>query len=467
MQTSSDRIVHNRSSSLDDTNGINVPFSGYTGPNADSILAKNVVEQTVGGSPLVLQDAHLKAALTSLQDIVDRLKLDTSGPNIPELSQSIDGPVPDWQEVDSILHGQDCTSFRRAVIFVEADILIDNASIIFMLCSPAMDFDNFANRCRELYEQQHTPSSTSRLLVYSGLYCLCSAYSALYEGDKAMHFEKLARMYQQRTLQVLAEVPMVVPATVENVEALLSGVRMPWSLLLLSCADMYQAAFAIDLCKPSLSRTLTCAAARLCQTLGYYRLATMANDTSIVRNRKILQFWLVYMMDRNISLRLGHAPTIQDYEISLPKPEPSDSCPAPLAKLVSYWIDVSRIQGQVCEHLYSPAACAQPNDIRIRRAEALAEELEKVYESRMQVDSEIVALFSMNGTTSIMAQQLISGGDTIMHHSTLTLILHAIPSTRAGVSPAVEAARAALRASPNLSECNTKNNYFWTQYCHW
>ena len=139
------------------------------------------------------------------------------------------------------------------------------------------------------------------------------------------------------------------------------------------------------MCKPSLSRTLVCAAARLCQTLGYHRISTMANDTKADRDRKIMLYWLVYALDRNLSLRLGHAPAIQDYEISLPKLEASEIFPGPIVSLINHLTDVSRIQGQACEQLYSPAALTQPNDIRAQRARILADDLRQVYEVKEEV----------------------------------------------------------------------------------
>lgn len=96
-------------------------------------------------------------------------------------------------------------------------------------------------------------------------------------------------------------------------------------------------------------------------------------------------FWFVYLMDKMISLRLGHASAIQDFEISLPKPEPSETFSESLVLLMNFWIDVARVQGQICEQLYSPAALMEPSTVRTARAERLADNLRLAYEARVKV----------------------------------------------------------------------------------
>lgn len=96
-------------------------------------------------------------------------------------------------------------------------------------------------------------------------------------------------------------------------------------------------------------------------------------------------FWFVYSIDKMMSLRLGHASAIQDFEVALPKPQPSEAFPVPVAHLMSFWIDVGRIQGQVCEKLYSPAALTQSSNTRAARATQLAKELQEAYKVRAEV----------------------------------------------------------------------------------
>ena len=88
------------------------------------------------------------------------------------------------------------------------------------------------------------------------------------------------------------------------------------------------------MCKPSECWALISKAADMCQTLGYHRIGTMAQDTERERDEKIALFWYVYMTDKTVSLRLGRAATIQDYDISLPVPERSAIFPEPYIKSI-------------------------------------------------------------------------------------------------------------------------------------
>lgn len=76
--------------------------------------------------------------------------------------------------------------------------------------------------------------------------------------------------------------------------------------------------FAIEMCKPSLCYVMMSTAAGLCQNLGYHRYSTMKDDSEDERNAKIHVFWMIYMFDKTMSLRLGRASIIQDFDIELP-----------------------------------------------------------------------------------------------------------------------------------------------------
>lgn len=93
---------------LDDGPSDPAPFSGLTGTTADSILAQEVVEQTVGGSPDALRDETLRTALHSLGQIVSKMKADATEPSLkpidgPDTMTSNDHVSPEWQEVRPLL----------------------------------------------------------------------------------------------------------------------------------------------------------------------------------------------------------------------------------------------------------------------------------------------------------------------------------------------------------------------------
>jgi hypothetical protein len=85
-------------------------------------------------------------------------------------------------------------------------------------------------------------------------------------------------------------------------------------------------------------------------------------------------FWIVYTMDKSLSLRLGRSSTIQDYDVTLPDPH-SIPHQNPITSFFDLWVIVSRLQGQIYELLYCPAAIAQPEPVRRSRVELLIHQL--------------------------------------------------------------------------------------------
>lgn len=108
----------------------------------------------------------------------------------------------------------------------------------------------------------------------------------------------------------------------------------------------------------------------------------MKSDTPEDRHIKILVFWFVYIMDKNLSLRLGQASTIQDYDISIPQPAPGSPAWPPV---LWYWIKVAETQGQVYEQLYSPRAFSKTDQERSQTANRLSMSLQEAFNSRYKV----------------------------------------------------------------------------------
>ncbi len=119
---------------------------------------------------------------------------------------------------------------------------------------------------------------------------------------------------------------------------------------------------------------MTSQASQLCQILGYHRARAAAaphdNETA-----EAILFWMTYILDKGMSLSLGRASTIQDYDITLPRTVRKLSVGDEWRSLLNAWIKHAEIQGNIYERLYSPPALAQPEEQRLRAARALAEEM--------------------------------------------------------------------------------------------
>lgn len=122
----------------------------------------------------------------------------------------------------------------------------------------------------------------------------------------------------------------------------------------------------------------------MCQALGYNRLSHIDPKADAMFERKVILFWSIYVMDRNTSLRLGRAPSIQDYDIDTPMLKSSSKNQATVA-LLNFWVECGRVQGKICTQLNGPAATSLTPDERARLAEGFADELEEIHQRKIKV----------------------------------------------------------------------------------
>ena len=94
-------------------------------------------------------------------------------------------------------------------------------------------------------------------------------------------------------------------------------------------------------------------------------------------------FWLVYNLDKGLSLRFGRSSNIRDRDITLAFD------PNALRRTRQ-----AKIQGQVYDQLYSPEGLSRPEDERSKIAESLARELrEIIQETCMDIQVCFLSLF--------------------------------------------------------------------------
>jgi hypothetical protein len=132
---------------------------------------------------------------------------------------------------------------------------------------------------------------------------------------------------------------------------------------------------AIEISKPSVAWNLASTAMHLCQTLGYHRLSSMEHDPLPIQRKKQILFWSVYTILNMMSLRLGRACPIQNYDISLPMPADTSDIPKPWGPVCHWWTTSAIIQSKVYQYLYSPEALQQPESHRVAHARQLAAEM--------------------------------------------------------------------------------------------
>lgn len=138
--------------------------------------------------------------------------------------------------------------------------------------------------------------------------------------------------------------------------------------------------------KPLVCCQLVSAAARHSQMLGYHRESTYKKDQDKNADNKRRIFWCIYVFDKTMSLLLGRASYIPDFDIDVQYPV-SNSDPAirPWDDAFNYTIKLSELEGQVYNKLYSASALNASSSERMKRIQDLESDMEKCRASRNSV----------------------------------------------------------------------------------
>jgi hypothetical protein len=347
-------------SSIDVHNSTPAPFEGETALNAQSEVARALLLQAVGNTPSMRQNTEVQATLASLKELVSKQNQSTSTTNEPQ-------PF-----FNKSLADIDATKLDRPPWEAASDV-IDKASMYPTMCFavvfPFLKMHNLKQVFKEVFEGQEEPSTGRRILVYGVLYNLFiefGNYPLL--GPKISAYREYATLSRIQMETAMSQLDLFVPASYENILALLLA-----------------ASYAIELCKPSICWTLTSTAAGLCQNLGYHRLSSMKDDSEEERSAKLHVFWFIYLIDKTLSLRLGRASAIQDWDMDVPFPVPDVTSPAGMPKgteMQQYWIKVAQIQGQTYERLFAPAAFLKSEEERNQTAIELSNALNQAWAVR-------------------------------------------------------------------------------------
>jgi hypothetical protein len=245
---------------------------------------------------------------------------------------------------------------------------VEYPTMAFAVVFPFLKMANLPDIFQDAYHNAGSCSAARRVLAYGVMENLFTEFRAFPLANMDVsNFQAYATIAKRHTEVALSQLDIFMPANYENIMALVLG-----------------SAQAIEMCKPSLCWIMISCAAGLCQNLGYHRVNTMANDTPEDRNAKIHIFWMIYMFDKTLSLRLGRSSIIQDWDISLPFVsinEPGYDLPEGSAML-SYWIKVARVQGQCYEKLFCPAAFLRSAEERTRTAIELVDAMNQAWYER-------------------------------------------------------------------------------------
>lgn len=233
---------------------------------------------------------------------------------------------------------------------------------------PFLKMKNLRDIIADAYHSPGQCGASRRMLAYGIIHIIVEEYTTFpLEGMNQEENRVYVTQCKVQMEVAVSQLDIFMLASYENVMALMLG-----------------GAWAVEMCRPSLTSVMVGTAARLCQSLGYHRYQTMQDDTEEDRNNKKHIFWMIYMFDKTMSLRLGRASFIQDYDISLPFFNDSDMSPgvADSKIMLTYWVKVARVQGQTYEKLFSPAAFLRTTEQRTQTAVELVNALNQAWYER-------------------------------------------------------------------------------------
>ncbi|KAH9870995.1 hypothetical protein J1614_006569 [Plenodomus biglobosus] len=479
--------INNKSPGVVNEAATPAPFEGETAINSQSDYARELLTQAIGNTPSMEQNAEVRSALTALKELVSQQDQIATSSN-PLINRS-------FAEFDP-------AKLEQPPWIILSDTL-DKAckfpTMAFAIIFPFLKMKSIKEVIEDAYFNAGSCAAPRRVLAYGIMENIFTEFKAFPLADQDVSkFGAYSNMCKRHMEVAMSQLDIFMPASYENIMALLIS-----------------AAQSIELCKPSLCWVMVSTAAGLCQNLGYHRINTMVNDTEEEKNAKIHIFWMIYMFDKTLSLRLGRASIIQDWDISLPflntNEKPTDKPDG--SQMLSYWIKVARVQGLTYEKLFCPAAFLTSPEERARIAHDLVSALNQAWYERGEatvieftglgenikfVPQRTASTMSSPSTTEIpskrkrfgpskpiiaplKASEYIQGSferiqdiffhsDVVMHYSTCALIQRAVsPDNVTFNQECLESSRAALAAHMRANaQFNTNGNEeLWSGYVHW
>jgi hypothetical protein len=179
-----------------------------------------------------------------------------------------------------------------------------------------------------------------------------TSYTSLSTSD----CDKYAKLCENNFIAGLQDYECLVTPSLENIQCLMIGAMK-----------------AQEESRPSLCWTFVAAAARLCQILGYHRETVVARDPPMLAEVKRHAFWMLYMMDKTLSLNLGRISCFPDYDIDVRLfAESLDPRFRPWDQAFLAFIEFSKLQGKIYDQLYSSGAQKQSPETRSKAVEELS-----------------------------------------------------------------------------------------------
>ncbi|KAM5469780.1 hypothetical protein MauCBS54593_004334 [Microsporum audouinii] len=314
-----------------------------------------------------------------------------------------------------------------------------------------MNLPHFTQMCKDLYFCTEEYSSGRFASVNSILGHLFKEIAFRFKDDPSTaKFYEYSELCMSNFIAVISSFDILTEPSLDNLMAL-----------------TYAILHATESAKISLCWTFVASAARMAQSLGYHRSVSTEDDKPEDVRVKEFLFWFIYSMDRSLSLCLGRAALLPDYDIALPYPSLSpDPSLRPWHILFRYWLDCSKITGEVYEHLYSVKGVSSSAEVRAK----------KVYELSFRLREwrdQIIAIDTDEAYHKAHIQWIVPASE-LTYNLMATIIQRAAPTAQPPETPSglnlqcVQAARKALQIHQQIFLSLEKaDSFFFSGYITW
>ncbi|KAI0456635.1 fungal-specific transcription factor domain-containing protein [Xylaria acuta] len=261
--------------------------------------------------------------------------------------------------------------------------------------SRILPLEMFTELCQKVYFAVDEYSQLDFILANGYLSYIFSEYIV---ATGKHNYQEYYTRCRQNAQVALSRLPLLLPATIETVAALTFGTS-----------------YAIESSKATLAWTYISNAADLCQTLGLHHLVNSGQDGGS-QEAQVNLFWMVFLLEKSLSLRLGRSSNFRDAEITTPLPSNIN---------IRRCAQTSRIQGKIYDQLYSPTGLARYGAERGLMAQTLASELREIIsETKVACYNPVIAPGAEQDKMLAVYLKI----ELVKQLSLLTLILRAVPA---------------------------------------
>ncbi|TQV90759.1 fungal specific transcription factor domain-containing protein [Cordyceps javanica] len=325
---------------------------------------------------------------------------------------------------------------------------------LFTIMCDLVGVTDITTLCRAVYFPTEDVSDATFAVVSALLYNLfLEQHSLSSDPDVREEYNRHFQLCRANLETTLANLPMLLSAKIDNVQALLLG-----------------SLYAVDVSRPTVAWHFASAGAQLCLTGGFHRQDSLAHDPPETARIKRILFWHTYTLDKGLGLRLGRASVIHECDIDIPRVFEFDLLDSGGADTVpTMWVEISGLQSLIYEQLYSPAALHCPQDELVRRARALADECRRLGVRGDRARSNAYSYIKQMNISDVV--DVFIRGDEVQYYVTQTLIYRVIPAPDRSVSrfcdECLEAARRAMSAHQDCARLIDLGSFVKTIYVHW